>query len=205
MAAAPPIMMAEPPRIDRVKNQPELFNLQERETYNLRLSGENVVFEKGSWPYDSLHEAQDIKCLDIYAETVTIRSPLHLPQTAVRIYARELSFEDLPEAEAAYLSTTPGVDYLPRAPPATRDDKTNAITPAEDGKPGARAGDISLYLEYFTAPSNPSQKRFILTGGRGQDPGPGLDGLRVRKCQASKHASMPRHRRVIKSSMASTS
>jgi hypothetical protein len=193
-------MLPEPPKIDRVKNPAEFFNLQERETYNLRLSGENVVFEKGSWPYDSLHEAQDIKRLGIYAETVTIRSPLHLPQTSVSIYARELSFEDPPEAGAAvYLSTTP-VGYDTAADAARRDPQTNAVTPAEDGKPGARAGDVSLYLEYYTAPSNPSIKRFILTGGRGQDPGGGLDGRDGSKMpgfEKFQHAKAPQDHMIV--------
>jgi hypothetical protein len=179
---------AERPTIDTVENEAELFNNELRTTRSIRIVGDNVILEKGLDPYDAIHENPAIKRLDLYAETVTIRSPLHLPQTTVSIYARELRFEDQADSPS-YLSTTP-VDYLTSAKPATRQAtkdakgqvikdatgrETYTIIPPADGLPGAKAGDVFLRIEYYHAPDS-SKKRFILTGGRGQNPGAGLDG-----------------------------
>ena len=171
MALTTPTYEPEWPAIDMVENEPELFNNEERTTHNIRVLGENVVLEAGSEPYDTLHENPAIKRLDVYAEKVTVRSPLHLPQTTVSIYARELWFEDQADT-SSYLSTTP-VDYLIGAEPARREGDT--IVPPGAGQPGARAGDILLQIESYHAP-DPARKRFIVNGGRGQDPGTGLDG-----------------------------
>jgi hypothetical protein len=188
MAFPASIDKAERPIIDTVQNEAELFNNELRTTQNMRIIGEQVTLEKGLDPYDTIHENSAIKRLDIYAEEVKIRSPLHLPQTAVSIYARELRFED-PGDSPSYLSTTP-VDYLTSAKPATRQPTKDAkgqvvrdamgrekytIIPPASGQPGAKAGDVFLFIESYHAPI-PSKKRFILTGGRGQNPGAGLDG-----------------------------
>ena len=186
----------EQPRIETVENGEELFNNERRITSDIRLIGQDIVLEKGREAYDRIHANPALKRLEIYAETVTLRGPLHLPQTNVSIHARELRFEDQVDAVAC-LCTTP-LDYMTGAGPATRqpvkDNKGQVVkdaagiekctvTPACEGRNGAKAGDVTLHIESCTA-SDPFRKRFILTGGRGQDPGPGLQGRDGAKLQS---------------------
>jgi hypothetical protein len=96
----------------------------------------------------------DVKELNLYAERVIIRDPLTLPHTNLKIYARQLIFEDKPGNISAYISTTPNRDQL---------------QPAESGKEGMagmKAGNITLYIKEFI--SNPAY-RFFQIGGDGQD------------------------------------
>jgi hypothetical protein len=179
---------AERPVIETVENGEELFNSERRSTSDVRIVGRDLVLEQGSEAYDRLHANPAVRRLEVYAETVTLRAPLHLPQTTVSIHARELRFEDQADA-VALLRTTP-LDYPTCAAPATRkpvtDDKGQVVKDATgtekctviaagNGLNGARAGDVALHLEACTV-SGPFRKRFILTGGRGQNPGPGLPG-----------------------------
>ncbi|MCP5417826.1 MAG: hypothetical protein H6965_12100 [Chromatiaceae bacterium] len=135
--------------LDTEENEADLFNNESRTTQNVRIIGEDVILEKGVEPYDTVHENPAIKRLNIYAERVTIRSPLHLPQTAVSIYARELRFEDVAGLSSfSYLSTTP-VAYSTGAEPARREGNTVRI--ACNGNSGAKAGDVVLRCESFHA------------------------------------------------------
>ncbi|MCP4674113.1 MAG: hypothetical protein GY854_01050 [Deltaproteobacteria bacterium] len=150
------------PIIEIVKNEKkEKFNNLKRETRDITIIGENVIFEEGLEAYDTIHKMQDIKHLEIFAKTVIIRDSLHLPQTTVNIYASQLRFEDHDESKP-YLETTP-VDY-----------SHSAKGESADGENGAKAGDIILNIEYLHVPDN--SKRFILKGGKGQEPGHGDDG-----------------------------
>ena len=193
------------PVIETMENGEEWFNNERRITRNIRMVGQDLLLEKGSEAYDRIHANPAIQRLEVYAETVTIRSPLHLPQTDVTIHARELRFEDQDEAVAC-LCTTP-LDYLVGAKPAARQPVTDGkgqvvkdaagiekctIIPAEGGRNGAKAGDVALHIESCTA-SDPSRKRFILTGGRGQNPGtglPGRDGAKLQGTESYGQASM---------------
>ena len=73
----------------------EEFNGATRTTRSVTISGKTVVFQNGhpNNLYD-YNENPDIREITIYAETLIIRSPLHLPQTTVTIYSKELRFED---------------------------------------------------------------------------------------------------------------
>ncbi len=113
--------------------------------------------------YNSYNVAADLKSLTIYAETLVIRSPLSLPGTNVKVYARELIFEDLAGQPTASLNTAP----LPLA-------ANNA--PSSNGQAGQRAGDVSLLISNFLPAGN--TVRLIATGGRGQDAGQGQEGAR---------------------------
>jgi hypothetical protein len=138
---------------------PESFNNVVRNTRTITISGKTIVFQDGHnnglYSYSS---SDDIKQMNIYAETVVIRSPLHLPQTNVNIYARELRFEG-----SAYISTTPM-------------SLTTRPAQFQNGAHGLKAGDIELHIESFH--SDPGHDtRFILHGGNGQPGGLGKDGV----------------------------
>nr|QNO49773.1 hypothetical protein DMFPCFDI_00016 [Methanosarcinales archaeon ANME-2c ERB4]QNO50125.1 hypothetical protein GDOAKEED_00029 [Methanosarcinales archaeon ANME-2c ERB4] len=148
-----------------LSEKPESFNFELRNTRTISISGKTIVFEGGhdNGLYDSYHSTgayvnEDIKQMNIYVETVIIRSPLHLPQTNVAIYARELRFEN-----SGCIKTTPR--SLTTHPPQF-----------QSGDDGLKAGDIRLYIESFHSDPGYFGKRFILNGGDGQPGGPGRDG-----------------------------
>ena len=68
------------PVIETMENGEEWFNNERRITRNIRMVGQDLLLEKGSEAYDRIHANPAIQRLEVYAETVTIRSPLHLPQ-----------------------------------------------------------------------------------------------------------------------------
>lgn len=144
-----------------------LFNTQCRTTRTINIAGKRLVFEAGhpNGLYESFNENDDIKSLTISAETVIIRSPFHLPQTDVTIYARELRFEDPPgNLGLARLDTTP---------------RSLTIRPGQfqNGAHGHDAGNITLHAERFVIfPMTSCQSRFILDGGNGQPAGLGQNG-----------------------------
>ena len=190
LAATPPAMapmQEDLPDIQIEANAEEVFNYETRETKNIRIIGNEISLQKGSEAYDLLHQNPAIKRLEIYAECLTICGPLHLPQTNVTIFARELHFEDTPEADAC-IKTTP-LAFTTAAKPATRLPQKDAsgkvileptgqekcvITPADNGRAGAKAGDLKLYIEACF--DDAAKTRFILSGGQGQDPGEGMQG-----------------------------
>lgn len=137
----------------------EDFNNTERTTRTISISGKQIVFEAehANHLYNSYNGNDDIKAMTIYAETLIIRNPLHLPQTNVTIYAKDLRFEGSGE-----LITTP------------RSTKTRPGQ-SENGKHGLKAGDITLYIgSFYSDPGHDT--RFILQGGNGQPAGLGQDG-----------------------------
>ena len=145
-----------------VSETQESFNNEMREngTRTISISGKTVVFQGG---HDnglySYNDNDDIKEMNIYAETVVFKSSMYLPQTKVTIYARELRFE-----ESAYINTTP---------------RSLTIRPAEfeDGADGLKADDIELHIESFHySDLGNYNKRFILKGAEGQPGGDGEDG-----------------------------
>lgn len=146
-------------------DEPEPFNCETRPTRSVTISAKTLVLEAGTWPYDSYNDCKHIKTMEIFAETLIIRSPLNLPQTTVTIGARELRFEDPPGAAVqACINTTP--DSLTTRPAGTQ---------GTNGKDGLEAGDILLFVESFHSGST-LDTRFILKGGNGQAAGEGRDG-----------------------------
>jgi len=172
-----------------------LFNNVSRKTRTVSISGKEVVFEAGhaNRLYDNYHDNDDIGKMNIYAETVIIRSPLRLPQTEITVYARELRFED--KEEKAFVST------VPRS-------LTTRPNQFQKGSDGLKAGNITLYVESvdlgnsekrneerFTLTElmevikiigvlaavdipNIQKCRFFLAGGSGQPAGLGQDGTK---------------------------
>ena len=134
----------------------ESFNNVYRKTRTISISGKTLVFEEGhaNHLYD-YHNNDGIKEMNLYADTVIIRSPLHLPQTNVTIYARELRFED-----------DGSVSTVPRS-------EASRASQYGNGGHGLKAGDITLYIKSFICSEG---YRFFLNGGNGQPAGLGNDG-----------------------------
>ncbi|UCG50263.1 MAG: DUF1080 domain-containing protein [Phycisphaerales bacterium] len=146
-----------------------LFNCEMRPTRSVTIAGKTVIFEAGLFngkygPYDYGKLVADIHDMTICAETLIIASPLHLPQTDVTIYARDLQFQ-----EGGLIDTTP-LDY---STPAKNlyDDSDGPV----DGNDGHKGGDITLYIESFDPGQSPGP-RFVMNGGKGQGPEPGHAG-----------------------------
>jgi hypothetical protein len=153
----------------------ELFNLQQRNTRKVSVSGAWLLFEAGSTVmtlYDRYEGDEDVKELVIYADRVTIRSPLHLPETRVEIYARELRFEG-----SGSIDVTPMSEEA-RPALVTDPNDNQLIIGARDGVDGVRAPDMVVAVETFHADPSPA-RRFILHGGNGQPGGSGRNGRSV--------------------------
>lgn len=142
----------------------EAFNGLTRATINVEVSGKTVVLDALTPKYGSLHtrfhDRPDVKALTIYAETVIVRSALHLPGTNVTVYARRLRFEN--PSGPSLIDTTP-IGYSTRA------------AQYQDGAGGQKGGDITLHVDSFY--SEPGQTvRLVTRGGPGQDAGEGRPG-----------------------------
>lgn len=133
------------------KNTEEInFNHGNRKTRNISIAGKTLVFDKQlSNKLNALSTItlSDIEELNLYAETVIIRSALHFPQTDITIHARKLIFEN--GSEFGSINTQPRV---------------NGATQNE-GAHGLQAGSITLHLQRFTSDAG---NRFRLIGGAGQ-------------------------------------
>ncbi|MGB5743992.1 MAG: flagellar export protein FliJ, partial [Sedimenticolaceae bacterium] len=144
------------------------FNGVERTTRDVAASGFEVRFD----PADKHAElnrfsgAVDIGRIAIEADSVIIRGALRLPQTEVRISARRLIFEDATPDSRAQIDTTP------LAWPKPAGDGNSRNVPS-DGSVGLPAGDVHLVLDQLVAGGG---IRFVMNGGRGQDPEPGRRG-----------------------------
>lgn len=136
--------------INTVKNPgQESFNNQTRSTRNISIIGKTVVLENGhvNGLYNSFNNNKDIKTFTVYAQHLSIRSPLELPQTNVIIYA-----ENLEITSNAYIITKPEI-------------AANA-QPANNGTNGHNAGNISIYIK--NKKINPGI-RFFAIGANGQN------------------------------------
>ncbi|MGB6219955.1 MAG: hypothetical protein WBG04_02895, partial [Haloferula sp.] len=119
------------------------------------ISGKKVVIDGDPSPdtrfFDALNGRTNVQQLKIYAEQVVFRSPLHVPQADVVIYARDLIFE----GSDSMLDTTP-VDA--------------------DGTAGLDGGSVTLHvLNIISDPS--SNARLKLHGGLSPDMAGGDSGL----------------------------
>ncbi|MDC3984988.1 hypothetical protein [Polyangium jinanense] len=106
-------------------------------------------------------QAGNVTRLDIYAERLIVRRPIRVPGAHVRIYARELRFEDT-GAEPALLDTSA------KQPPVGAEQFRN-------GDNGQSAGDVHLFVKEFSSQGN-RFPRFRMNGGNGQNAGPGKHG-----------------------------
>jgi hypothetical protein len=139
----------------------EPWNNQSRTTRSVTISGKTIVFQKGhaNGLYESYNGSDDVKEMNIHAETVIIRDVLSLPETAVNIYSRELQFQ----GTAASIDTTPR--SLVSRPPEF-----------SSGAHGLKAGNITIQTERFIS-FPPGQTCFVMNGGDGQPGGLGRDGV----------------------------
>jgi len=152
-----------------ISNEPEIFNYSNGITRKISISGKKLVFEQGHMNnlYDDYNNNKDIKELNVYAETLIIRNMLKLPQTNVTIYAKELRFED--GIEIAAINTS-GLSKSDENNPGNNEDGQG-----KDGENGLNAGNIVLYINtIFPELNSNTEKRFIMKGGKGQNPGPGV-------------------------------
>ena len=162
----PAISQSEVSVFDEPSLLPEALNYQNSIVRNVQLVGDEVVIEAGHG--NGLYEAYftgdrlDIKTMEIIAERVIIRSAARLKQTDVTITARELIFE----AEGV-LQTTP--EERTSSPGETASGGRNG----SDGLPG---GDLVLSIGALISETGGSN--FDLTGGQGQQGGPGHHGAK---------------------------
>ena len=142
-----------------------IFNtVLDRQVENVVISGKTVIFDAAdrSNLIQRFNGRQDIETLNIYAETLIIRSRLEFPQTRIQIFAKDLRFEDQPGSAAAALITTPiSISTEPGV--------------GENGIDGSDGGAVSVFVQSFQPTSGPF-KRFILSGGDGQHAGKGQAG-----------------------------
>lgn len=129
-----------------------ILNNMRRPVYSISVSGKNLIFD------DTLHNKvyglsgrEDLVDLNIFAETLVIRSALNFPQTNVTIHAKEIRFEDH-DSVISSINTTPSSIPL-------------SIT-NDTGMNGSNAGNISVYVKDMSANRN---IRFILKGSNGQN------------------------------------
>ena len=126
------------------------LNNYDRTAYSISISGKDVIFDDALQnTVSGLNGREDIYELNIYAERLIIRSALSFPETDITIYAKELIFEDRGQGVAS-INTTPS---------------PFGSLVNDQGKNGANAGDIRLYIKDLIADPN---IRFILNGAKGQ-------------------------------------
>jgi hypothetical protein len=137
----------------------------EIQTSHITISGIDLVLERNSKTnllFDRLQPSAgprtNLTRLTLCAETVTIRSELHLPGTQVEIYARLLRFENASDSDKGAIKTTP---FSVETKASKRDEALK----------GQNAGDVRLYVEKIEI-SGPGP-RIIARGGNGQ---PGREG-----------------------------
>ena len=152
---------------------PETFNYTLQKTKNITLIGDVIVIEKNH--ENELFEnyfAETIihtKEMVIIGEKVIFRSAARVKGANVTIYAKELRFEG-----NGALKTTP---------------EENTVVPgmSGNGDPGLDAGRVDLHVGSFY-----SEKSGVidLTGGRGQNGGPGAPGKSGNNCEVVTYGSV---------------
>jgi hypothetical protein len=128
-----------------------------------QIVGLHVIIERqnANKIYERLDNAGNIEAVDIYAETLDIRSVIHLPGAKVRIFAKSLIFDS--QSETASISTVPLA-------------MQTAAQQFADGIDGLNGGDITVFAQSISGVGGDT-KRFILSGGDGQDGGAGQSGV----------------------------
>ncbi|MBN8441838.1 MAG: SH3 domain-containing protein [Thauera sp.] len=120
------------------------------------------VDRSSTMPADQRH-ASLVGSLTLCADHLVIHDELYLPETDVRIFAREVTFEG-----QARIDTSPLAWQRDRARGAV---ETGAK--GDDGAHGRKAGDMLVRFDRLDAGGELST-RFVLRGGRGQDAGEGM-------------------------------
>jgi hypothetical protein len=154
--------------ISEVAHAPELFNDATIQTFTASISGHTLVFAD-EHPANLLRQyggRLNLRALKLYADTVIIRNPLVLAQTAVTIHARELRFEG-----DGRIDTTPRPRTL-LLPGAVWEDNRFA---GFDGVTGHDGGNVEVFVERFLSDAT-TTTRFVLRGGAGGPAGEGRNG-----------------------------
>ena len=125
------------------------FNHELRPTSEVSIAGKTLIFDNNL--ANNLQEYtnkryDDIERINLFAEKIIIRSPLHFAQTNVHIQTRDLVFEG--KEESAHINTQPANPL-----------GTNT------GANGLDAGNITVFVENFEV--NEPGHRFRLIGGNG--------------------------------------
>ncbi|MGB6222736.1 choice-of-anchor Q domain-containing protein [Haloferula sp.] len=135
------------------------FNGESRITKDVSIisGGEIVIEDVANNDVYEFNDDLDVKSMEIMAETVIIRSPLHLRGTHLTIHAHNLRFEG-----AGKIITSPADKPLP----GETLESTN----------GLPAGSVEVFVDVFTDVSGNNSPKFDLTGGKGQDARKGAHG-----------------------------
>jgi len=123
--------------------------------------------DRAATKLNPLDPKRNVKLLRICCDTLDVRGELCVPEADVEIFARRVIWTG---AEAA-INTTPLDWSLQKAANASGG---NAGTNGTDGR---NAGAVTIYAS-VVEPVNDGRPRVIALGGRGQDPGAGIDGSR---------------------------
>ncbi len=153
----------------------ETFNwIEHAHPRSVSIAGRHLLFQAGSIDPEDLHIRydgdQDVKEFKLYADTVTFRSPFHLPGARVEIHARELRFEG-----GGVLDVTPTENPVREPTPVTISDPD---LKGRDGAAGLSAAPMTLLIESFHSDPGPT-KRIVIRGSAGQDGGEGRDGRNI--------------------------
>ncbi|MEM7395408.1 MAG: hypothetical protein AAF492_24005, partial [Verrucomicrobiota bacterium] len=141
----------------------------------------------------TLYDREDLQRVEIQAESLTIRGPVHFPGADLIIHAGELIFEDLGPGKPGCLITTP----LPFA-------ETNVFTKRQVDRAlalehpnyklfepvkGQAAGNMRIQVGRLFADPGPDGPvdRFVLKGGTGAPGYPGYRGTHGEKVEGSRH------------------
>lgn len=156
---------------------PSMLNYARNNLRRVTISGKEVVIREGhaNRLFESYHNNRDIREFTVHAEKLVVGSAFRLPSTRIVLRARRLEFQEH-DGETGSISTQPFRNPVTTARSATQVG-ANATAGAA-GTNGIPGGDIEVYVE--SSRLNPSGTspfpRFILTGGVGQDGGPGRPG-----------------------------
>lgn len=159
-------------KLERPSVTPQLLNYDNNTTYSISLiKAGTLVLDQANDPdflYSQYFDGRtDIASMEIMAETLIIRSPLLLKQTAVKIYARQLRFENTGSINTRGDQTFPnqvinaGIDNVPFA---------------TSGSDGLSAGTIDVFVAGYTDATGNNNPKFVLTGNNGQAAGRGRHG-----------------------------
>jgi len=139
---------------------------------------EALHIDRGTQKLDPQDPRVATRSLQICCDTLEVHGELSVPEADVAIFARRLVWAT---ADAA-INTSPLPWAVPKAQNASGSD------PGKDGAAGRNAGAFQLFVSEVE-PADDSRPRLVALGGRGQDPGAGLDGTRG-KSMAS-YSSVP--------------
>lgn len=157
-------------KIDRPSISDSQFNYESRKTRSVGIVKAGTLIidaDPANDPdavYSQFNNQSNIKEMEIIAETLIIRSPIHLKGTNLKIYARDLRFEG-----TGKITTTPDIKTIPAA-------DASATAPGANGVNGLPGGDVELYVSSYTNATGDPGSRFDLSGGPGQAAGKGKHG-----------------------------